>query len=45
MALAVANDLEAIGLKVESQMIEANAFSETWYKGHEDAWCMSAHVL
>jgi peptide/nickel transport system substrate-binding protein len=41
-ALQVASDLQAIGLKVDIQMIDANAFSESWYSGHEDAWCMSA---
>lgn len=42
MALAVANDYEAIGLKIDRRMIDSNAFSELWYKGHEDAWGMSA---
>lgn len=45
VALAVANDLEAVGLKVDRQLIDANAFSDLWYSGHQDAWGMSAMAL
>jgi ABC-type transport system substrate-binding protein len=45
MALAVANDLEAIGLKVNRQIIDATAFNNLWYAGRKDAWCMSAMYL
>ena len=45
VALAVANDLEAIGLKVDRQLIDATAFSDLWYNGHKDAWGMTSMAL
>ena len=45
MALAIANDFEAIGLKVHRQIVEGSAFNDLWYVGRKDAWCMSAMYL
>ncbi|MHB8867967.1 MAG: ABC transporter substrate-binding protein [Thermoleophilia bacterium] len=45
VALAVADELEGLGLNVERRMIDSNAFSNIWYSGREDAWCMSAMYL
>ena len=43
-ALQVVTDLQAIGLKVDVQMIDKTGFSKAWY-GHEDAWHMTAKRL
>lgn len=45
IALAVADQLEGLGLKVDRKMIDADAFANIWYYGHEDAWAMSAMYL
>lgn len=45
VALAVADELEGLGLKVDRRMIDGDAFSNIWYSGHEDAWSMSAMYL